>query len=573
MARNELLQVEREALILRLIQERGAVSVHDLSRTCNVTAVTIRRDLQRLEERHLLRRTHGGAIPYEVTSPEFNNEQPLPPSSSASFISRIDVLIMTYARTQRSRLLFEQVQRQHIPAIAESEMLDGAQYVGIDNYSACYELGKWVGYHTPEHLKGPVRVLDITYHFPGSRRRSQGFIDGLTSTLPTAKVVLSVDGRSLRDETRLIVEDALSVYPDINVIFAINDDSAIGALDACRAAGLDEDSVIIIWVGLDGPTTRRLLAERSPLKACVAMFPELVARVALGVAIRAYAGNTDRSPVITPTAILTADTLGDYYQIGDWTPQPSVLESLIASYPDAQAVVRDSYTNLPSTVGFVLPFKTHEWYQTITRHMQQQADRLHIDLLIEDATASPDIELESLARSIGAAAAELVKDGDTIILDHETASLHLARHLIDRQNLTVITNSVAVLQTFADHPNIHVIVTGGNLYSKSRALGGRVAELALAEFHADKVFVGMAGVNQQFGLSNVNHSLAQIQRAMIGAAQRVIVLADHTRIGAASRVKVAPLLGAYTLVTDSGISPADRLLLSQLGIQVVVASG
>ncbi|HVO71821.1 MAG TPA: substrate-binding domain-containing protein [Aggregatilineaceae bacterium] len=573
MAKNALLQVEREALILQMVQERGAISIYDLSTACNVTMVTIRRDIQRLEARHLLRRTHGGAVRVESSTPDLADALPVPVKPVPNGSDRFDVLISTYPRTPRSRLLLEQARRLHVPIISESERLEGAQYVGIDQYAACHALGTWVGQHAPAALNAPVRVLDITYHFPGSRERSRGFVDGLLAALPAARVVISVDGRSLRTETQRIVADALAVYPEINVIFAINDESAIGALDACRAAGIDECRVVIVGVGLDGPTTRGLLATGSSIKAFAAMFAELVARVTLGAAVRAFSGHAKHNPILTPSAVITADNLELYYSQPTWTPRQEMLDKLIEGYPDAGQIRSESGGKLPGAVGFVVPFNTHEWYQSLTRHMQVEADRLGIELIVEDATASPHAELDTLARIIGAAAADLVHDGETIILDQEAVSLYLAQQLVGRQNLTIITNSLTVALMFHDHANVHVIMTGGDLDPQTQALSGPVAELSLEGFRADKVFVGMDGVNQQFGLSSHHHSLAQIQRAMLGAAQRVIVLSDHTHIGAASRVRVAPIQNVHTLVTDAGISSADRLALSQIGIKVVVAAG
>lgn len=560
---NTLLQVQRDQLILQVIRDQGVANVRELSEACAVTEVTIRRDLQRLEERGLLQRTYGGAMLVEATPERPENVSVAPPNPN--FVQEIDALIMTYARTQRGQLLLEQAQQRAIPIIAESERIDGARYVGIDPYESSYALGKWVAANAPAQLGEDLCVLDVTYYFPNARQRSEGFMDGLLTTLPSARHLLSIDGHALKSETATLVRDTLTVHPDLNLIFAINDDSALGAVEACRAVGRNPDTLWIVWVGLDGVTTRHMLSEGGYLKACIAMFPEVVAYAALSAALVTESGTTE--PILTPTAILTRETLPDYYEADTWQLRPEVFARLTAPIP----IPSEKKPRTTKRVGFVLPFNTHDWYRTMTNQMARFAGQRGVELAVEDATASPTAELAWLAQNIARIARIFITDGETILLDHDPICLQIARQLSGVTNLTVITNSVAILTELGGQPNIRVILSGGELHPNGEALIGRVAESVIGQYHAHKAFIGLAGISEANGLSAVDHPLGHIQQAMIAAARELYLLADHTRIGASGQAKIMPIAAGYTLISDAGIAPIDRLTFRQLGLRVVSA--
>ena len=562
---NALLQVQRDQIILQRLREQGVATVRALSEACIVTEVTIRRDLQRLESQGLLIRTYGGATLIDIRS-----DTPIVLRHKPNFVQEIDVLIMTYARTQRSHLLLEQARQRGLPIIAESEMIDKAQYVGIDHFQASFALGKWVAQNIPTLNGEPRRVLDVTYYFPHTRERSQAFMEGLTEHLPSAQRVLSVDGQALKSETYMLVKDALAVHPEINLIFAINDDSALGALEACRDMGRKPADIQIMWVGLDGATTRQLLAEGTYLVACVAMFPEVVARIVLSAALNAEAHAAPDTAILTPTAILTRENLTEYYQPQIWdTMQSAMFERLTAPYLAESATPRQ---RTPKRIGFVLPFSTHDWYRTITHQMARYAEVLNIELIVEDATASPHAELAWLAQSIAQLATTFIEDGDTLLLDHNPICLQIAQQFPSNQKLTVITNSVAILDTLSGKANITLIVTGGELHANGQALVGRVAEFVISEYRATKAFIGLAGISEVFGLTAPDHSLAQIQHAMIAAAGEIFLLADHTRIGGSGQAKIMKITESHTFITDAGISASDRLAFNRLGMRVVSAT-
>jgi DeoR family transcriptional regulator, fructose operon transcriptional repressor len=174
-------------------------------------------------------------------------------------------------------------------------------------------------------------------------------------------------------------------------------------------------------------------------------------------------------------------------------------------------------------------------------------------------------------RRIGAAAAALVKAGDTIILSPGTTNLEVARHLAGRTNLTVVTSAVNIAIELADDPDVDVIVTGGHLRGTTYALVGSLAEENLRSLHVNKLFLGGNGLTVEHGLTTPDLNVATTDRALLRSAERVIVTVDHSKIGRATLCQTAPIEQIHVLVTDSGIPPEQRRAFERGGIEVIVA--
>src|SRR5205085_8206726 len=91
--------------------------------------------------------------------------------------------------------------------------------------------------------------------------RSKGFVDGIHSVLADATVAQSVDGKGLKDEAVKVAADALTAHPDVNIIFGINDDSALGGLQAYKAAGMDTSKLLVVGFGCEGKACKNALME------------------------------------------------------------------------------------------------------------------------------------------------------------------------------------------------------------------------------------------------------------------------------------------------------------------------
>jgi len=571
-----VLQSQRDATILGLLQQYGSVTVGQISTQCHCSPITARRDLSRLEETGLLRRTHGGAIRLNSGISANGSHSHLSLETRTTLSERSDVLIVTPERSATTRLLLQRALRCGVPIIAESINLTGARtYVAINDYRAGVELAGWVARYAREHLGGQVRALDVSCSLPNTAARSRGFTDGLADTLPASEILLRLDGQGLRDAARSIVADALTVYPDVNVIFAINDDSAVGALDAYRAAGLDESRLLLVSFGLEGNATKDMLQNGGPYRAAIAMFPELVGRACVDAAVCAYHGCALPNWVETPHVLVTRESLERYYlrdpHTGAWSSNWPVLETLAAASTGC-ALLHDCRNRpLPGRIGWVQVFSSHEWYRNMRQAMQERSRALDIRLEIVDASHDLAQEIEALKRAIARAAARLINTGNTVILDAGITTAYLAQALHGRSGITIITNSISVLSELAGEPGITLVSTGGMVRHESRSLIGAAAETTFKDLRADQAFIACTGLSLKFGLSNTNMQETAVKRAMIAAAREVILLADHTKIGVESLVKVAPVDCLHRLITDSGVSPQHRLALTQQGIEVIIA--
>ena len=133
---------------------------------------------------------------------------------------------------------------------------------------------------------------------------------------------------------------------------------------------------------------------------------------------------------------------------------------------------------------------------------------------------------------IGQAAADLIADGETVFLSSGTTVLEVARQLRGKRNLTVITNSLLVLNELADVPDITVICLGGMLRHSEMSLIGHITELALSELRADKVIIGIRAIDPENGLTSGYLPETMTDRAILKIGREVIVVADHTKCGA-----------------------------------------
>ena len=173
--------------------------------------------------------------------------------------------------------------------------------------------------------------------------------------------------------------------------------------------------------------------------------------------------------------------------------------------------------------------------------------------------------------AIARLAVEMVRPGDSIILGPGSTTLALARLLVTYPELTVVTNSLLVVQALMAAPRIEVILTGGSLRRSIHALVGPGAEESFRALRASLAFMSGNGFTAERGLSTPSPVVASIDRMIAGAAQHVVVLADHTKIGAETMCQTVPAGKVHTLITDCGAKPAQVEAVRELGVQVRVA--
>lgn len=172
-------------------------------------------------------------------------------------------------------------------------------------------------------------------------------------------------------------------------------------------------------------------------------------------------------------------------------------------------------------------------------------------------------------RRIGRAAAALVNDGETVLLSSGTTVLEVARHLRDRRNLTVVTNSLLVINMLFDVSGITLIALGGILRSTEQSFIGHLSELALNELRVRKVVMGIRAIDLESGLTNDYLPEAQTDRKILSISSEVILVADHTKCERVSSVRLAPLTAVNTFITDNQAPPHFVSALRELGIEVL----
>jgi DeoR family transcriptional regulator, aga operon transcriptional repressor len=174
-------------------------------------------------------------------------------------------------------------------------------------------------------------------------------------------------------------------------------------------------------------------------------------------------------------------------------------------------------------------------------------------------------------KSIGALVADLLRDKETIFLGSGTTVAEVAKHIKNNQNLTIITNSLPVINTLADVSSIEVIALGGLLRHSEYSLIGHIAEQSTMELRADRVIMGIRAIDIEHGLTNDYLAETMTDRAILKLGREVILVADHSKCCRISSAFVASLSAIHTFVTDSG-TPLDFLnALKARGINVLVA--
>jgi len=208
---------------------------------------------------------------------------------------------------------------------------------------------------------------------------------------------------------------------------------------------------------------------------------------------------------------------------------------------------------------------------------QGKAQRVHGGVIsVEQAPPElPILERENEQADektrIGSSAANLIADQETVFLGSGTTVLEAARNLRNRRNLTVISNSLPVLNALAGAEGITVISLGGMLRDSELSFIGHITEQALSEVRADKVIMGTRGVSLEHGLTNDYLQETLTDRAILKIGREVIIVADHTKVNRISTALLAPLDSMQTFVTDA---KADRKFIQALkkqGINVIIA--
>ncbi|MDT0166108.1 DeoR/GlpR family DNA-binding transcription regulator [Actinotalea sp. AC32] len=178
-------------------------------------------------------------------------------------------------------------------------------------------------------------------------------------------------------------------------------------------------------------------------------------------------------------------------------------------------------------------------------------ERLGFEPGIADRESVHAAEKERIAKR---ALDELPEEG-SILLDAGTTTVRLAEMLPTDRELTVVTHALPVATILATRPGITLHLVGGTVRGRTLAAVGHWAQRQLADIHVDVAFLGTNGLTVEHGLTTPDLAEAAVKRALTASAQRVVVLADRTKLGRVDFAQVAPLATVDTLITDTGVDP------------------
>jgi DeoR/GlpR family transcriptional regulator of sugar metabolism len=182
-------------------------------------------------------------------------------------------------------------------------------------------------------------------------------------------------------------------------------------------------------------------------------------------------------------------------------------------------------------------------------------------------------QVEQIAEKqrIGILGAQLVNNGETVFLGSGTTVLEVARNLKERQNLTIITNSLPVINLLSENSHLTIVCIGGLLRPSEFSFIGHIAEQVLGEIRADKVFIGVRAINSKEGLTNDYLPETLTDRAILDIGKENIVVADHTKFGRTSTVLLVPIHQIHSLIT--GMETPDEMVkeITKNGIRVIKA--
>lgn len=183
------------------------------------------------------------------------------------------------------------------------------------------------------------------------------------------------------------------------------------------------------------------------------------------------------------------------------------------------------------------------------------------------------LEMKNEKKIIGHAAASEVEEKEVIFIDVGSTTLEFAKHLVSsKEEITIITPWIPVVLECYAKGHGDVILLGGKVDLKELSISGGHPEEMLKEYNADKLFLGVAGISLEHGITDYKMEEIRVKRQMIKSAKKVIILADHSKFNHVAPIKICDLNVVDKIITDGGLDMSLKAALESLGIQVSIAS-
>lgn len=174
-------------------------------------------------------------------------------------------------------------------------------------------------------------------------------------------------------------------------------------------------------------------------------------------------------------------------------------------------------------------------------------------------------------RKIARAALPLIGQTESIVIGSGTTVFELARCLNPTRRLFVITPALKVALELYDRPNVEVLQLGGLIHQSSASAAGSFAERILEDISCDMLFLGVDGIDLEFGLTISNLTEAGLNQKMIQLAQRVVIMADSSKFGRRGLGRICSLEQIHYIITDGGVASATVDQLEEKGVRVIIA--
>jgi DeoR/GlpR family transcriptional regulator of sugar metabolism len=193
------------------------------------------------------------------------------------------------------------------------------------------------------------------------------------------------------------------------------------------------------------------------------------------------------------------------------------------------------------------------------------------DLILESTLLAKEDKFIHEKVAIASEAAKLITDNMTIALNAGTTTIHIAKKIKNRKNLNVVTNALNIAWELMDAPGVNIFLTGGFLKQNSYALVGNMVNLTLQGIFVDMAFIGVKGVSIKHGLTTSIVEEALVNQAMINVANKVAVVADHSKFDTVTFSLISTIDEIDMLITDDK-APVDQLqTLQEMGKTVIKA--
>ncbi len=203
--------------------------------------------------------------------------------------------------------------------------------------------------------------------------------------------------------------------------------------------------------------------------------------------------------------------------------------------------------------------------------MRSHGGAVRTDTVLRESPVYERLKLYSEEKSrIGAKAATLINDGETIILDSGTTTLEIARQIKNKQNLQVLTNGVNVAMELLDARGVHTFIACGTVRGDSASIVGRTTEEIFDQFAADKLFLSGAGCDPDFGVSGPNLEEIMVNRAMLRIAREIILVSDSTKFSKRSMSRIVAFSEIDTVISDTGMSAEIQKKIQSFGCKLIL---